>query len=306
MADPAESDDDVYVNQVMQHHDSLETRYERLRQAYANLMEHHQELDERIRSMHDIHIVTDAVGVILQTNQAASLISSTHRLVGTLLGDWVRASHREEFTRLLECAVRDGADTLEKWELHLRRDAPYSPTLVASAQMIAVVDEGAVSVVHWILRPANAALEQMSEPRRPMVEFERDSQCSFVTDAAGTILEVNTAFTRSTGFSAEDAVGKNPRIFASGLQDAVFYKDFWTELQSSGSWQGLMLNRRKNGQIFPLWMKVSAGRDEAGRITTYLSIFYDLARATSTGIQAVSRQSPPNVYRTEPPPDTAA
>ncbi|MGI9134229.1 MAG: hypothetical protein ACR2I0_09860, partial [Rhodoferax sp.] len=69
--------------------ESMETRYERLRHAYASLMEHHLELMEQLQTVHDIHIVTDSEGTILETNQAAKLLLAGNEMLGTPLRNWV-------------------------------------------------------------------------------------------------------------------------------------------------------------------------------------------------------------------------
>lgn len=291
---------------VVEHYDSLETRYERLRQAYATLLAHHEELDEKIRTLHDMHIVTDADGTILQANHAASLISPTHRLVGSYLTEWVQASDFEAFRELFDRAVKKGVNSSEAIELHLRRDAPYAPSLAVSVQSLSIVEDNAVSIVHWVFRPTHPEAAQALDPQVTVFEFERASQCSFVTNANGVILRVNPAFTRVTGYSAEEAVGHNPRFLQSGLQDKAFYEDFWRELQVAGAWQGLLFNRRKNGEIYAEWANVTSSTDPVSGALVYKAVFHDVSQIATAGMKRVQTNEPPNVYRTEPPPEEAA
>ena len=76
------------IEKVAGSYESLQTRYERLRYAFAHLIEHSGKLDQQIQSMQDIHLMTDAAGVILQADRAASLISPLHRLVGSFLSEF--------------------------------------------------------------------------------------------------------------------------------------------------------------------------------------------------------------------------
>ena len=103
-----------------------------------------------------------------------------------------------------------------------------------------------------------------------------------ITDISGTILAVNPAFSRITGFSAEEAVGRNPSILSSGREDVAFYADFWRALRENGSWQGEIYNRKKNGEIYPEWLTVSAARDSDGGILSYIAVFSDLSRLLQT------------------------
>ena len=73
-------------------------------------------------------------------------------------------------------------------------------------------------------------------------------------------------------------IGRNPRLLGSGQQDASFYSDFWRALRENNRWQGEVCNRRKNGEIYPVWMTVNAARDAEGSVLAYVAVFADLAR----------------------------
>jgi PAS domain S-box-containing protein len=71
-----------------------------------------------------------------------------------------------------------------------------------------------------------------------------------VTDANDLIISVNPAFEQTTGYRAEEVIGKNPRVLSSGRQDKAFYQAMWRSLQASGHWSGEIWNRRKNGEVY--------------------------------------------------------
>ena len=98
-----------------------------------------------------------------------------------------------------------------------------------------------------------------------------------VTDAHSRILSVNAAFTRLLGYTEEELLGKTPRVFKSGRHDKAFYEAMWSTLTETGYWQGEIWNRRKNGEIFPEHMSLSAVRDPAGEITHYVCMFTDIS-----------------------------
>jgi len=98
-----------------------------------------------------------------------------------------------------------------------------------------------------------------------------------ITDAQGTILQVNPAFTSITGYSPEEAIGQNPRILKSDKHTPVFYTDMWQKLGSAGQWAGQIWNRRKNGEAYPEWLTISAVKDQQGNTTNYVSIFHDIS-----------------------------
>ncbi len=97
-----------------------------------------------------------------------------------------------------------------------------------------------------------------------------------VTDAQGVILRVNRAFSETTGYSAEEVVGKTPSILRSGRHDEAFYRQMWQSILESGSWQGQIWDRRKNGEIYPKWLTISAVKDSFGDITNFVATHFDI------------------------------
>ena len=98
-----------------------------------------------------------------------------------------------------------------------------------------------------------------------------------VTDAEGTILQVNPAFTAITGYAPEEAIGSNPRILKSDKHPAEFYAEMWRQLLDGGQWAGEIWNRRKNGEAYPEWLTISAVRDQQGKLSNFVSIFHDIS-----------------------------
>ncbi|MCX7168681.1 MAG: EAL domain-containing protein [Rhodocyclales bacterium] len=97
-----------------------------------------------------------------------------------------------------------------------------------------------------------------------------------ITDANGAIVEVNDTFTEITGYSREEALGKNPRILKSGRQEPEFYAALWHALTTSGHWSGEIWNRRRNGEIYAQMLTISAVRDVAGTTRNYVALFTDI------------------------------
>ncbi|OQX13071.1 MAG: hypothetical protein BWK76_16715 [Desulfobulbaceae bacterium A2] len=105
--------------------------------------------------------------------------------------------------------------------------------------------------------------------------FEAAAEGISITDAHGTILQVNQAFTAITGYSAAEAVGSNPRLLKSGYHDEAFYRSLWYDLQHQGQWRGEIWNRRKNGEVYPEWLNITAVRDAENRPINYVAVFSD-------------------------------
>ena len=99
---------------------------------------------------------------------------------------------------------------------------------------------------------------------------------TFVTDADRVILRVNRAFSEITGYSANEAVGQTPNLLSSGRHDAAFYEAMAESIERHGTWQGEVWNRRKNGEVYPEWLMITAVKDDARQATHYVGIFSDI------------------------------
>lgn len=97
-----------------------------------------------------------------------------------------------------------------------------------------------------------------------------------VTDANRNIIRINPSFTRITGYTEADVIGKTPNILSSGKHDSIFFENFWSSIKSKGKWDGEIWNQRKNGEIFPEWQTVLVVKNKQGVITHYISFFTDI------------------------------
>jgi diguanylate cyclase (GGDEF)-like protein/PAS domain S-box-containing protein len=116
--------------------------------------------------------------------------------------------------------------------------------------------------------------EREAALRIAAIAFETD-EGMLVTDENAVIIRVNHAFTQLTGYSAEEAIGKNPSMLKSDRQDAEFYRRMWESLRLDNSWQGEIWNRRKNGEIYPEWLSITAVIGKDGKVTNYVAAFVD-------------------------------
>ncbi|MCC6135486.1 MAG: PAS domain S-box protein [Gammaproteobacteria bacterium] len=106
--------------------------------------------------------------------------------------------------------------------------------------------------------------------------FDHAHEGIVITDAAARIIEVNHAFTELTGYTREEAIGRNPRFLQSGHHDAEFYARMWSSLSSAGVWTGELWNRKKNGELYAELASISVVRDTTGLITHYVNLFSDI------------------------------
>ncbi|MDP3308815.1 bifunctional diguanylate cyclase/phosphodiesterase [Methylotenera sp.] len=100
-----------------------------------------------------------------------------------------------------------------------------------------------------------------------------------IADMNRDILRVNRAFTKITGYSAEEVIGKNPRILSSGLHTANFYEKLWDKISQDGSWQGEIWNKRKDGEIYLEYLTITTVQSEDGAVTNFVATLSDITQS---------------------------
>lgn len=100
-----------------------------------------------------------------------------------------------------------------------------------------------------------------------------------VTDEKFNVLRVNQAFTDITGYKSEEAIGKKPNILKSGRQSGEFYRNMFKSIREHGRWSGELINRRKNGEVYPEHLTITAVKDAKGHTTNYVGMFTDISVA---------------------------
>lgn len=98
-----------------------------------------------------------------------------------------------------------------------------------------------------------------------------------ITDADNNIIRANKAFTRITGYSSEEVIGRKPGILKSGRQAHDFYESMWRALEQAGTWEGEIWNRRKNGEVFPEYLTITAVKGSDGKLLNYAATFTDIS-----------------------------
>jgi len=106
--------------------------------------------------------------------------------------------------------------------------------------------------------------------------FTHASEGIVITSPDGAIIDINDAFSRTTGYIRDEIIGKNPRVLSSKLQGKEFYSAMWHDLIEKGHWYGELWNRRKNGELYAEMLNISSILDSQGKVQNYVGIFSDI------------------------------
>jgi sigma-B regulation protein RsbU (phosphoserine phosphatase) len=105
---------------------------------------------------------------------------------------------------------------------------------------------------------------------------EQTADTVIITNRQGVIEYVNPAFEETAGYSASEVLGRTPSLLKSGLHDEKFYKELWAQLISGKPFRGIIVNRKKSGQLYWSAQTISSMKDENGEITHFVSVLKDM------------------------------
>ena len=133
--------------------------------------------------------------------------------------------------------------------------------------------------------------------RRLATAVEQSAEAVLITDVEGAILYTNPAFESVSGYSREEAVGRNPSLLKSGRQDDAFYRRMWETLSAGEVWRGRLVNRRKDGTLFEEEATISPVRDSAGRVVNYVAAKRDVTNESRLEKQLIEAQKMESIGR---------
>jgi len=256
----------------------LEVRNQQLRDTCDWLEESRRELDEMVRRSRNIHLITDMAGRVLYCNPAAGVIAPPLRLAGNHFAEWVMPESLDNIKLICDDALAEKRQSNEEWELHLRHANDEGTPLIVAGRAFLLKRNGEAHSLHWVLRNITFLRETEFDSQIAEMVFRGAAEGILITDLNGEIMAVTPAFCQITGYSADEAIGKNPSFLSSGIQDAAFYADLWGSLQINGFWQGELYNRRKSGEMYPEWLSINAVRGSQGQVLSYVGMFSDVSR----------------------------
>ncbi len=202
--------------------------------------------------------------------------------------DFFTGVHARQAYEDEQAIIRTG-QPLTKEERETWADRP--DTWAATIKLPLHDEEGNVVGTFGISRDITDAKQAEAGLRLRSAALDAAATAIVIADRAGTIAWVNPAFTTLTGYSAEEAVGKNPRdLVKSGVHDTAFYKDLWDTVLAGRIWRGEMTNRRKDGTRYAEHQTITPVKDPSGEITHFISIKRDLTQEHALTAQYLQAQ----------------
>jgi PAS domain S-box-containing protein len=170
------------------------------------------------------------------------------------------------------------ATAMEKGSNHfewMHKRAATGETFPAEVLLSAMELDGK-PVLQAVVRDITERKRSEESLRSQSAALEAAANAIVITDHNGTIQSVNPAFTALTGYTAQEAVGQNPRFLKGGKQDDAFYRNLWQTISSGQVWSGELTNRRKDGSLYVEEMTITPLRNADGVIARYIAIKQDI------------------------------
>ena len=235
----------------------------------------------RLRAIYDVVPVgislTNRDGRVIDCNPAAEKLlglSKAEQLAHDLDNTGMKAWRPDgsEMPTQEYASVRALKDGISIRDAEMQVQTPQGKVWLQVSAMPVKADEFGVVVAY-----ADITARKQSELQLRIAATVFEAQEGMlVTDTASVILRVNRAFTEITGYTAQEAVGRKVGLLKSGRHEADFYAAMWACLQKCGAWQGEIWNRRKNGEVFPEWLTITAVQGPDAEITHYVATLTDI------------------------------
>jgi diguanylate cyclase (GGDEF)-like protein/PAS domain S-box-containing protein len=221
-------------------------------------------------------------GTLIWSNSASHLVRlsgcktfpTNHQATWEDFLDRIHPDDRQYLENISQAHIKSGSKFEAKFRVHAIGDTLQWMRLAGQLERDG---DGAPARIRGIIE--NIAEPELIEHEPQLVNsvFAHIREGILVTDGDGKILDASPAFTRLTGYSRTEVLGKNPRLLQSGRHNEEFYEHLWKKLLEEGSWSGEILDCKKDGSVFQAWLSISAVRHKAGRITRYVGIFSDVS-----------------------------
>lgn len=259
-----------------------------LSHAFQNMMQQVNERSLQIQQRESyIHkIVDNIVDGLITINQKGAICSfsraaekifgyQSSEVIGKSINMLMPVSERTSHSDYVRSYAHTGESTVmgKDRELNgLHKNGSLVPIDITLTQMEI---DGEPTVI-GVVRDISSRKESDAAAHLAAKVMDTTLESIMVSNSDNIITFVNKALLKVTGYSPEELIGQNPRIFKSGKHEQTFYQQMWNSILKTGTWQGEIWDKRKNGEIYPKWMTISCIKNSHGDITNFVSVFSDI------------------------------
>ena len=243
------------------------------KQIESRLIESESHLRAIIENEPECIKIVCAEGRLVEMNPAGlAMIQADNfaQVSGALVVDLVVPEHRQAYDDMHEQVLAGTSVLLEYEIIGLKGARRWMET-----HAVPMKDAKGNKCQLAITRDISQRKEDENQLRIAATAFE-SQEGMMVTDEKNTILRVNTAFSKITGYTAEEVIGKTPQFLKSGRHLPAFYKALWESINSTGEWEGEIWNRRKSGEDYPQHMMIKVVKDLNLKVTHYVCTLTDI------------------------------
>ncbi len=260
------------ITESRHHNFMLSTELQRSQDRYRHLIENIGErfviYSHKARTGEMLY-VTGGIRTIFGLGKEEAIGRPWHSLAQWRPGSVDRANH--QLARLIAGEVGSAQTDLEF--VH-----PDGRERTVRASVHSVKDEtGEVVAIDGIAEDITEQRSAEEKLRLAATVFDHSKDGILIADPDGNIVDANPACSEISGYSREEIIGRNPRMFSSGQHSAKFYEEMWGELKARGHWQGELWNRTKDGEVYAERISIDAVLDEQERLEHYVAVFHDIS-----------------------------
>ena len=275
------------LQDLMGQQSKLQQRHQQVLQFMGRGEESDDLLLNTILKTIDLYLVTDGQGEIMHASPGADkALSTPGRTLNWLpIQQLMPPEQRADINELLDSLSAVGAShAIHRRRVTLSDHTAPDGTAVYEA-MVLRVGKSEQAEIYWLLGHKVQAGASETELQQAFSLLGEGTEALMITHPNGEMCAINPAFSRIMGYSEPEVIGQNPHLLSSGLQDADFYKTFWTHLRDDGGWSGEFFNRRKNGQLIFAWTTIKVVKNVQGETVGYLAVFTDMSHREDDGGQ---------------------
>jgi PAS domain S-box-containing protein len=268
---------EVLMHELLVHKVELEMQNEELRKAHVEM----EEARDRYVNLYEFapvsYITLSREGLISKINLTGCILMGVDRyqLISRRFSQYVAEQDKDLWHRMFMSMIKYPATEKQVFELQMKR--PDESIYHVQLNCLNWEADEKDSVLRMTMTDISKLKFAEAELKIAAIVFE-SYEPMLVSDANNVILQVNKAFTETTGYTAAEATGKTPKLLSSGLHDEVFFAEMWESIRNKGHWIGEIQNKHKNGDIYVEHMHITAVKNSWGEVTHYTGIFTQQAR----------------------------